>query len=155
MRFIAHRGNLNGPSELENSPSQIDFCLNQSIDCEVDLWVKNGVFFLGHDSGQNMIDQEWLISRQDFLWIHCKNADAINNLLDIKNSSLNFFWHQNDDYTITSKKNVWVYPGQRVIPGSVCVLPENWITLDRQDEVFQSYAICTDYVHKFQREFAS
>ena len=150
MRFIAHRGNINGPSDSENSPSQIDYCLNNSIDCEIDLWIQNGVFLLGHDSGQYRIDEDWLLVRKSFLWIHCKNLEGLELLRTKYASSLNFFWHENDSYTLTSRNYVWVYPGQTIIPGSISVLPEHWMVTDRRTEVSKSYAICTDFVERFQ-----
>ena len=79
MRFIAHRGNVEGPSDLENSPFQIDWCLNKSIDCEVDLWVENGKYKLGHDFGQYAITRKWLFERMQELWIHCKNSEALKS----------------------------------------------------------------------------
>ncbi len=152
MFLIAHRANLNGPSTLENSPKQVDVCLDLMIDCEVDLWVNNGKFLLGHDFGQHEVDLEWLTSRQDSLWVHCKNSEALDVLTNSPKHSLNFFWHQSDDYTVTSKGFVWVYPGQKVPPNGVGVLPEHWLTKDRIHEVFSGFAICTDFVLKYRTE---
>jgi hypothetical protein len=77
MRIIAHRGNLNGKSQDENSPSQIDMCLEANFDCEVDVWVQEKNIWLGHDFGQYAVGLDWLLSRRFRLWIHCKNLDSI------------------------------------------------------------------------------
>ena len=77
MLIISHRGNLQGPSPFENQPSQIDICLEAGFDCEIDLRVENDELFLGHDSGQYKITQDWLFDRKEKLWIHCKNFNAI------------------------------------------------------------------------------
>ena len=153
MRFISHRGNFNGPSNLENSPSQIDWCLNESIDCEVDLWVQNGAYLLGHDFGQYEINKDWIMEREKSLWIHCKNAEALSALQMLNRQDLNFFWHQEDSYTLTSRSFIWVYPGNFVVPGGIAVLPERWMIDSRFREISLSYGICTDYIISYMNEF--
>ena len=50
MIYIAHRGLFNGPDkEKENSPAQINQALFKGYDVEVDVWFKDGKWFLGHD----------------------------------------------------------------------------------------------------------
>ena len=39
MKYIAHRGNMNGPSALENHPDHIREALQAGFDVEVDTWV--------------------------------------------------------------------------------------------------------------------
>lgn len=153
MRFIAHRGNIEGPSSLENSPSQIDRCLENSIECEVDLWVEDGKFKLGHDIGQYEITRKWLFERMRELWIHCKNLEALQTLGDFKEPHLNFFWHEDDSYTLTSKNFIWVYPGKLVPPGGIAVLPESWLTEQRYKEIVLGFGVCTDYVLRYQENF--
>lgn len=153
MRFIAHRGNVDGPSNLENSPSQIDWCLNNAIDCEVDLWIENGTYKLGHNQGKYLITKDWLLDRKSALWVHCKNTEALHALRNIDVAGLNYFWHQNDMYTLTSQDFIWVYPGERVPPGSIAVLPENWLTERRLNEIHQGFGICTDYISRFKEKF--
>jgi len=151
--YISHRGNLDGPSDLENLPSRVDECLNNFFDCEIDLWVEDRKFLLGHDFGQYPVEKNWLIERQNNLWVHCKNSEAISALTSSNDHSLNFFWHQNDSYTITSKKFVWVYPGSPVIQGSVAVLPEKWQSKTVSQGLLNAYAICTDYIWKYKGKF--
>ena len=55
---------------------------------------------------------------------------------------VNFFWHQNDDFVLTSGGYFWTYPGKKVCKKSIAVLPENepdWDFLD-------AGGICTDYI---------
>lgn len=153
LRFIAHRGNLEGPGLQENSPTQIDVCISQSIECEVDLWVEGQSYLLGHDFGQYQVTLEWLLDRKLWLWIHCKNPEALERLSEFGDSSLNYFWHEGDAYTITSSQRVWVYPGKRVLPNSIAVLPEIWFTEDRREEISSCFAMCTDYVIRYQAKF--
>ena len=50
MKFISHRGNLNGPiEEYENHPEYILEALKKGFNVEIDVRVKNDTFYLGHD----------------------------------------------------------------------------------------------------------
>ena len=106
MILISHRGNIDGPNpESENKPSYILNAINHGYEIEVDFWFSNNKFYLGHDEPQYDIPIEWLESNYRKLWIHCKNVDALNKLheLDRGGFYLNYFWHENDKVTLTSK----------------------------------------------------
>jgi hypothetical protein len=109
MKLIAHRGLLKGPNKnLENQPHQIQTVLDRGYDSEIDLWVFDDRLYLGHDGPQFNITEQFL--KQPGLWIHCKNLSALAYCQnDIK---LNYFWHENDAYTLTSKGFIWAYPGK-------------------------------------------
>ena len=52
-RIIAHRGNIGGSNpEVENSPEQIDKCISEGYDVEIDLRYDDltKTLWLGHDS---------------------------------------------------------------------------------------------------------
>ena len=109
MKFIAHRGNLKGRiPERENSPDYIDEAIAAGFDVEIDVWKINGKYFLGHDEDQYKIDLMWLIDRSENLWCHAKNLDALHDIIHY--SKLNGFWHQEDDYTLTTHNFIWTYP---------------------------------------------
>lgn len=154
MIFISHRGNLNGPSDLENHPDQIEKCVRQNLECEIDLWSVDGEFYLGHDRPQYKVVFEWLVSLEKKLWVHCKNPESLQSLSLSNNHSLNYFWHQSDNYTITSKKNIWVFPGQDLIPGSIAVLPEIWKLGKSTSQINIAFGICTDYVKTFMDQYS-
>jgi len=121
--IIAHRGNIDGPLKAEeNKPKYIDAALENGFDVEVDLWLENGHFLLGHDSGQFQINDDFLLERSANLWCHAKNIDALYHL---SNMPLNYFWHETDAYTLTSKNYIWAYPEKQVCENSICVMPEN------------------------------
>ena len=153
LRIISHRGNISGPGQRENHPEQIDFCIESGFDCEVDLWVKDGLLLLGHDFGEYPINLRWLRDRENSLWVHCKNGDALIYLIEYKDHKINVFWHENDEYTLTSSKKIWVYPGRPLFPGSVAVLPELWLNKKSSTRLSGCYAICTDYPETYKREF--
>jgi len=113
--LIAHRGNLWGPNpERENDPNYVNEVLNApgDFDAEVDLWADCGGLWLGHDGPTYRIPDGWLKDRHARLWVHCKNVQALEYCKIHRD--LNYFWHQNDDYTVTSLGYVWVYPGKPV-----------------------------------------
>jgi hypothetical protein len=134
MLIISHRGNLYGPNSCkENHPVSIERALLYNFDCEVDVWKIDNKFFLGHDCPEYEIKREFLL--QGGLWIHCKNLDA---LIDLRESA-NAFFHDRDDYTLTSKNIIWVYPGKKAIKD--CVLVNN----TQSDLPKDIYGVCTDW----------
>ncbi len=145
MILIAHRGNINGRFEsYENEPNYIDKALEKGYDVEVDIWMIEGNFYLGHDKPQYGITLEWLDKRKNELWIHCKNIEAIewfNSLL----GTYNYFWHQEDTLTLTSKGYIWVYPGKQPIKTSIAVMPEIY-----NDDISQCLGICSDYIQNYK-----
>jgi len=150
LRIISHRGNLNGPGQSENHPDQIDTCLKSGFESEVDVWLIDGNLFLGHDFGNYKIDLKWLQDRKNLLWIHCKNRESLMFFTEAKNFKMNFFWHQNDNYALTSNNKIWVYPGQELPTGSIAVLPELWLKEERASELSSCFAICTDFPEKYK-----
>jgi hypothetical protein len=147
MRLIAHRGLLEGPDkQLENSPAQIGKALSMGFDCEVDLRYIDGKFMLGHDTPDYLVDFEFL--EQPGLWIHAKNLDALYVLTAV--NKLNFFWHQEDDYTLTSQRYIWTYPGKPLTKDSVMVMPEWNDTEFLNIKDSMCYGICSDYVRKIK-----
>jgi len=145
MKYIAHRGLTDGPnSSLENCPEQILNSLEKGFDCEVDLRVINNELFLGHDSPDWPIDETFI--NQPGLWIHCKNLEALEFCQ--YNIKLNYFWHQEDDYTITSKGFIWTYPGKKLSKLGVMVMPE-WEDPTLINTIGANcFAICSDYIIK-------
>jgi hypothetical protein len=150
MKFIAHRGNVFGPNvELENSPKYIDEAISMGYDVEVDLWVKDDKFFLGHDYAQYEIDLSFINEICFKTWFHCKNKEALEKIRRAS-SEVNYFWHQTDDYTITSKGYFWVYPGKEAIDNSVILFPEN--VKEYFNNPKKIYGICSDYIYKLKCE---
>jgi len=142
MKLISHRGNLNGPNpQFENNPSRINKVIELGYDVEIDLWVKDSNFYLGHDEPYYKIDKYWLFNRKEKLWVHLKNLEAAET--EVVNF-LNYFWHESDKFTITSKGIPWCFPGVYIKNGiTVC--------LDR-DVVpdLKVMGICSDYVENYR-----
>ncbi len=144
--IISHRGNIDGKNELlENSPDYIDNAISKGFDVEIDVWIdKSSKIFLGHDKPQYEIDISWLEERKNKLWIHCKNIDAVvffNNIKDF-----HYFWHQNDDVTLTSNSYIWAYPGKQPIRNSIAVMPEIF-----EDDTSDCLGVCTDFPIRYKK----
>jgi len=142
MILISHRGNLNGPNEdRENSPYYIMEAIAEGYDVEVDLWWVDGKVYLGHDKPQYEVSDEWLGERIDKLWVHCKNVESLNW---IRNTSLHYFWHEQDTLTLTSKNYMWVYPSKQPIIGSIAVMPEI-----HNDNILNCLGVCSDFIKRY------
>jgi hypothetical protein len=146
MILIAHRGNIDGQFEsYENEPNYIDKALKKGYDVEIDIWIIEGNFYLGHDKPQYGITLEWLDKRKNELWIHCKNIEAMewfNSLF----GTYNYFWHQEDTLTLTSKGYIWAYPGKQPIKNSIAVMPEIY-----NDDLSKCLGICSDYIQNYKK----
>ena len=148
MKFIAHRGNVDGPNpELENSPGYILSAIDLGYDVEIDVWRKDDVWYLGHDEPQYETNTTFLRNRH--LWCHAKNLDAFKLLLD---KNIHCFWHQEDDYTLTSKGYIWAYPGKQLSEKSVCVMPET--TSNSLGSLLHVFGLCSDYVSRYKENIA-
>jgi hypothetical protein len=149
MKLIAHRGNIDGIlREYENRPDYVENALNLGFDVELDVRIKDGKLFLGHDEPQYKLDIDWLERYHTKLWLHCKDIVVIEKFyeLDSRGSHLNFFWHEHDTMTLTSKGFIWAYPGKQPIKNSIAVLPEL-----NNDDVSNCYGICTDFIFRYKK----
>lgn len=137
MIKIAHRGNTNGPSIHENQVWYIQEALDKGFDVEIDIWMVAGKLWLGHDSAQYLVDIDFLLLNKPHLWIHCKNLEALQYFAS-QGLLFNYFWHQEDDFTLTSWNWIWTYPGKEVGDFSIIV------DLEGKTE-YNCYGICSDY----------
>jgi hypothetical protein len=152
MKLIAHRGNINGPNALEeNNPEYIDFAIQLGYNVEIDVRCEDHEFYLGHDESQYYVPMTWLVERKDKLWIHCKDLKSLDILSSIP-VDFHYFWHQEDDFTLTSKNYIWTYPGKEYTLKSIIVMPECSMQVGNFSNLLQSkcYGICSDYVEKLQ-----
>lgn len=107
IKKIAHRGNFNGKNEhLENTVKYIEKALSLGYLVEVDVWCVENKFYLGHDAPNYEVSINYL--KNEKLICHAKNLQALMQLSKIDN--VHYFWHENDDFTITSEGWLWKYP---------------------------------------------
>lgn len=149
--MISHRGNIEGPTpELENTQPYLDKAIKDGYDVEADCWFLYNQWWLGHDEPKHKITLNWIDKNKWSLWLHCKNVEALcefsKNYSNLSISSPNYFWHQNDDVTLTSHNWLWTFPNKKLTSQSVCVLPE----LGYDEGIKKCYGICTDYVLEYK-----
>lgn len=147
MKFISHRGNLEEKNTSEeNKPEKILYCLSQGYDVEIDVWHVNNIFYLGHDEPQYPISEYFLLNKN--LWCHAKNLNSLENMLRLE---INCFWHQEDAFTITSKKFIWTYPGNKLTTNSIAVMPEK--NNYSRNELALCYGICSDFIKLYKEKY--
>ena len=141
MHLISHRGNISGPyPKNENTFQYIETALSEGYEVEIDVWSLNDKLYLGHDEPLYEVLIDYLENER--LWCHCKNIDALNQLI---NRKTNCFFHQNDDATLTSKNFIWTYPERQLFQSSICVLPESGYIGNLED----CAGICSDYIENY------
>ena len=138
-------------NKKENEPEYILNALLKGFDVEIDLRVKSSKIYLGHDYCKFRINEKFLTNYKKKLWIHAKNTDA---LVYLKNHSAryNFFWHQEDLFTITSKGYVWTHykslksliRKNKISNKTICTLPEIYQINKNKLNIF--HGICSDYI---------
>jgi hypothetical protein len=150
MFIIAHRGLLDGPNkELENRPDQIEKAIAEGFDVEVDVWHIGSKLWSGHDAPTYELPWKFLDKKE--LWIHCKDFSTLEHMVKQWGMRPHYFWHQKDDFTLTSNGHIWTYPGRALSEDSVCVLPETYLDLDYYIFTDKECAgVCTDYPRKIK-----
>lgn len=150
MRFIAHRGNIDGIIEVrENSPDYIDEAIEKGYDVEIDLRTKEGKLFLGHDDPQYPVTIEWLRDRRNHLWIHAKDYESLRFL---STTNLQYFYHTSEAYTLTSNGYIWSHDFSNKMT-NMCIVPllsKEEVTAYNQKDFF---AVCSDFILDCERKF--
>lgn len=145
MFYISHRGNLDGPNkEKENHPDYILKALKSGFHVEIDVWMIDNKFYLGHDDPQYETDLKFI--RTPYLWLHAKNIEALAAFVD--NWIYNCFWHETDTATLTSQGYIWTYPGKTLASKrAIAVLPETVPDWD----LTNAQGICSDYIKDYRK----
>ena len=140
MKLISHRGNITGPTKHENDPEYIKDALVAGYDCEIDVWYIDTGFYLGHDLPTYKVKKSFLTNSK--LWCHAKNFNALHFMLQDK--EIHCFWHEEDDYTITSRNFIWAYPGKQVLDN--CIIVDN----SKKTTNYKCAGVCSDYVESYK-----
>jgi len=147
MKYISHRGNYSGSiPERENKPSYIDTALSMGFDVEIDIRYLKGNYYLGHDFPETIVTENWIITRKNNLWIHCKNIEAAVQLSKI-GQKINYFCHSSDDFVIISNEYIWVHNLSCEL-NKKCIIPLlNEDSIKSYRNYDNVYAICTDFLN--------
>jgi hypothetical protein len=115
--------------------------ISKGYSVEADVWASQNELFLGHDKIQYKTTIDFL--KNDKIWCHCKNIEALKILLE---NNIHCFFHQQDDVTLTSQGYIWTFPRKRLLPGSVCVMPE----YGYDGDLSKCLGICSDIVEQYK-----
>jgi hypothetical protein len=149
MIYIAHRGLFLGPNKQnENHPEQINLALELGYDCEIDVRFIDNKFYLGHDNPDYEVDKFWLQNSK--FWIHIKNKEALCWFSRCEDYKYNYFWHEDDHYTITSKGFIWTHPKSELLSTSIMVMPEHVDQTLNNAIQAKCFGICSDYVQTIE-----
>jgi hypothetical protein len=146
MLVISHRGNINGPKpEFENNPANIVGAMGRKLVCEIDVWLLNNQWYLGHDFPKYPVKWEWLNLHKAMLICHAKNVAAFEELLA---NRLHTFMHQNDPMVLTSHNYIVCmhyvgWPKNKAI----VMCPE--LVSPTLFNASLPFAVCTDYPVRF------
>lgn len=128
--LIAHRGLTNGPCpEMENSPVAITAAIEKLYFTECDIWFVENKWYLGHDGPNYEITEQWILEHSDFGFFHAKNLVTfleLYKLKTVKNTFLDFFFHDSDKVALSSQGSVVLLTGQ-IYPDSIINQPELWM----------------------------
>lgn len=120
MILISHRGNICGRSiDRENTPDYIDEAIDKGFDVEIDIWVNGSDIYLGHDGPETKICINFLRARESRLWCHAKSLESLEFLLT---HGFHTFFHDRDEYTLTSKGYIWAHPKSKFSNMTICVM---------------------------------
>jgi hypothetical protein len=129
----------------ENEPTYIDLAISKGYDVEIDVWFKDNMLWLGHDRPDYGVEFRWFRDRISKLWIHCKNIEALKYFKSC-GYEVNYFWHQQDDITITSAGYFWTYPGKQLTENSIACMPE----ISEFDNLELAFGVCSDYIENYE-----
>ena len=146
MILISHRGNTLGKNKKEeNKPSYIEKTINEGFEVEIDIWCNKNKLYLGHDDAQYVVQKSWLEKYKEKHCIHCKDLASLSFFsTKLKNKDFNFFFHDNEDATLTSKGYLWIHPGKQPVNNSIAVLPELY-----NDDFSRCIGICSDLISNY------
>lgn len=140
MIKISHRGNTSGPiKDLENRPEYLLNAISLGFEVEVDVWVLDGIMYFGHDTAQYIVEPSIFYRLVNHSWFHCKNIEALHHFINMHPTS-RFFWHQQDDYTLTSNGYIWAYPGKEITNKTIIV------DLEGFRDVTGAFGLCSDFL---------
>lgn len=137
MIFIAHRGNIYGPTEEENKPEYVQEALKAGFHAEVDVWLSDDdEYWLGHDVPQYKVPFQFLVDNR--IWCHAKDIDTFMDLA--QHSQIQAFYQNDDLISLTTNGYFWCHQAApKYGPRSIITF------LGIAGSYTNTYAICSDY----------
>jgi hypothetical protein len=132
---------------VENDPTILYTQCKQGIHVECDMWYTSTGWFLGHDAPTHQIDIETFLKSTRNALIHAKDGKTFSRLIRCCKEhgyDNEIFYHTTEDYVLTTRGNIIVYPGKYIIQNSICMMPENMNRDITNDEYNNIVGICSD-----------
>lgn len=149
-RKILHRGLSASDYFDENSPYTLLTRYTSGLECELDLWIDNDEWFLGHDCPTYpIVGKEAYLKYTENMLIHAKDGNTFSTITRYCNERgypNEIFYHTTEDYILTSKGNIIVFPGKEILPASICMMPENAGREYSVEEQMNMSGICSDNI---------
>lgn len=149
MILISHRGNITGRiPDSENRPSYIQDTITLGYDVEIDIRMKEGELYLGHDYAQYRVELGWLLEKRNKLWIHTKDFESLDLLID---KGLKIFFHEQERQTIINNTNlIWSHDLGSVSSKSIIPLLD-LESINEYGYLTQDvYGVCSDYLQEVE-----
>ena len=147
MILISHRGNVDSiQSERENTKEYILEAIERGFYVEIDVWMKNGSLFLGHDNPENEVSVDWLNRFGNKLFIHSKNYSAFCYFMYENSVSIPTFYHTIEDHVIIGNTNlVWSHNLKECNERSIIPLLDKE-SIKEINKYSNVYGVCSDFV---------
>lgn len=142
MIKIAHRGNYAGRViKRENTPDYVQEAIDAGYNVMVDAWLLDREWYLGYMFPITVVDKEFF--ERPEIWVHAMNLVGYVSLYN--NPKVHVFWHNKDDFAITSKGIKWANTGIITHDG-VMFKPEcsHISTTALQEHTVSPLGICSD-----------
>jgi len=154
MLLIAHRGNTHTKRpNMENSPEYVLEALESGYDCEVDVWLVNNRWCLGHDGPVHSVPLQFL--QMPGIWCDCKNLEALAELQYHRDTVVSV-WNDLDKYPLTSNGYIWTHTDvavpENLTMKSVAIMPEqhDWKCYETAYKLCAG--VCSDTVSFYERD---
>lgn len=147
MIKIAHRGNFHGVNkDRENTPSYIEEAVVAGYDVEVDAWLVDGKWMLGHDFPKHEVQLSFF--ERPNIWTHAKNLIGYVSLYH--NTKAHVFWHNRDEFVFTSKGIKWANSDVLTYDGVMVILnlTDNHLQMCKLGRL-RPLGICSDDFSRF------
>jgi hypothetical protein len=141
---IYHRGNSRGAPDTENDPNCLSTIVAAGRHVEVDVWLRDGAVFVGHDAPTHIVAWDWLVALAPRALIHCKDGATFVGLrtwFAERGLEADLFYHTTEDYALSTGGKIIVYPGRPLFPNCLSMMPES---IGRKPLAEPCAEICSD-----------
>jgi hypothetical protein len=142
MIKIAHKGNYAGQNvDRENTVEYIEEAIAAGYNVKVDAWLMEDKWMLGQHWPATEVPRSFF--ERPEIWTHAKNLVGYVSLYN--NPKVHVFWHNKDDFAITSKGIKWARNYIETSDGIMSIAEDNQTMKGRiNGKLTQPLGICCD-----------